>query len=96
MTLTKGWGVATDATSGGGPPRATMSMREAAAYVGVSMDSVRKWIDSYEPPNAGPPVAACERDSEGRRIGLSWRRPFVDAVHDWARSREGRTHEPGS
>lgn len=69
-----------------------MPVKDAAALLGVSEDTVRRWIDANEPDAEHPdrvPVAA-----GGREAG-QWRRPFRDAVLAEARRRR-RISEPGS
>lgn len=67
----------------------TMTMAEAAEVVGVSIDSVRRWIDEAEA--GGRPVAERERDEQGRPVPGSWRRPYRDAVEAWKRRRQGQS-----
>lgn len=67
--------------------RATMSIAEAAAEVGVSQDTVRRWVDDAE--TAGRPVAERERDEHGRAVPGSWRRPYRSEVEAWKRRRRG-------
>lgn len=62
-----------------------MSMKEAAALVGVSQDTVRRWID--EADAAGRPVADRERDEHGQAVAGRHRRPYRDEVEAWARRR---------
>lgn len=64
-----------------------MSMTEAADLVGVSVDSVRRYVDEQEA--AGNPVAARDRDAQGRPREGSWRRPYVDAMQAWRDRRRG-------
>ncbi|MEU7591189.1 helix-turn-helix domain-containing protein [Micromonospora sp. NPDC049230] len=64
-----------------------MSISEAAATVGVSVETVRRWIDKAD--KDGEPVAARERDEHGRAIPGTWRKPYRDAVEAWAQRREG-------
>lgn len=66
-----------------------MSIAEAAAEVGVSQDTVRRWVDDAEA--AGRPVAERERDEQGRAIPGRHRRPYRDAVEAWARRRRPAT-----
>lgn len=69
-----------------------MPIKDAAAMLGISEDSVRRWIDANEPDDGHPhrvPVAAGGRESG------QWRRPFRDAVLAEARRRR-RLAEPGS
>lgn len=68
--------------------RPTMSMEEAAELVGLHIDTVRAWIDAHEAPGQEP-VAARNRDDQGRARPGSWRRPYRDAVQAWARQRAG-------
>ncbi len=70
-----------------GPGRPTMSVREAALLIGVSDDTVRLWVDRAEVD--GTPVAVRERDALGRPVPGTHRRPYVDAVEEWARRRAG-------
>lgn len=67
--------------------RPTMSMTEAAELVGVSVDSVRRYIDEQEA--SGVPVAERDRDERGRPREGSWRRPYVDAMRAWRDRRRG-------
>lgn len=72
---------------------ATMSMTEAAAEIGVSLDKVRRWIDDAE--TAGRPVAERERDERGRPVPRSWRRPYRRAVAEWKARRRGQAGDVG-
>lgn len=66
-----------------------MPVKDAAALMGVSEDTVRRWIDANEPDAEHPdrvPVAERTRGSAGPVAG-SWRRPFRDAVLAEARRR---------
>ncbi len=64
-----------------------MSMTEAAALVGVSMDKVRRYIDEREA--AGEPVAVRDRDEHGRPRDGAWRRPYRDSMEAWRDQRRG-------
>lgn len=74
-----------DSDEGRGRP--TMTMAEAAELVGVSMDTVRRWVDDAEA--AGRPVAERERDERGLVRAGSWRRPYRAEVEAWRRRRRG-------
>ena len=65
--------------------RPTMSMAEAAKVVGLSQETVRRWVDDAE--TRGEPVAERERDEQGQVVQGSWRRPYRDEVVAWARRR---------
>lgn len=65
--------------------RSTMSMAEAAELVGVSQDTVRRYVDDAEA--AGRPVAERDRDEHGRARQGSWRRPYRDEMEGWRRRR---------
>lgn len=72
-----------------------MGIRAAAAMLGVSEDSVRRWIDANEPDEEHPdrvPVARVR--GLGGRVGRRWRRPYRDAVEAEARRQSGDRH-PG-
>lgn len=68
-----------------------MSMAEAAALVGVSQDTVRRYVDEQEA--AGTPVAERDRDERGRPKPLSWRRPYLSAMQAWKDRRAGLVPE---
>lgn len=66
-----------------------MPIAEAAKLLGVSQDTVRRWIDANEPSAEHPdrvPVAERARQAGGPVAG-AWRRPFRDAVLAEARRR---------
>lgn len=64
-----------------------MPMAEAAAWLGLDEQTVRRWFDAAE--TAGTPVGECERDAQGARVEGSWRRPYRDEVEAWRRRRRG-------
>jgi transposase len=70
-----------------------MSMEAAAELVGVSVETVRRWVDAAEAD--GRPVAERDRDEHGRARPRSWRRPYRDAVEAWRRRRAGQTGDAG-
>jgi transposase-like protein len=70
-----------------------MSIMAAAERIGVHPDTVRVWVDEHEGPGREP-VAARERDSDGRPIPGRHRRPYVDAVEEWERRRAGERVRP--
>lgn len=65
-----------------------MSMAEAAELVGVSMDTVRRFVDGAEA--RGESVAERDRDERGLVRAGSWRRPYRDAMEAWRRRRQGQ------
>lgn len=68
-------------------------MTEAAQRVGLSIDTVQRWVDANEPSAEHPkrrPVAERERDGAGRPVPGRRRRPYRDAVEEWARQRAGQ------
>ena len=76
---------------GRGAVRPTMTVGEAAEYLGLHPESVRRWIDEAE--KAGNPVAERERDANGKPVPRRHRYPFVDAVVAYKRLRGGKTSE---
>lgn len=68
-----------------------MSVGEAAEYLGLSAESVRRWVDEAE--EEGRPVAERTRDANGQPISGKHRRPWVDMVHAYKRLRGGHTTE---
>lgn len=71
--------------------RQVMGIRAAARLMGVSEDTVRRWIDANEPSRDHPdrvPVAERARKGGGPIAGR-WRRPFRDAVEEEAARRRG-------
>lgn len=71
-----------------------MSMAEAAELVGVSVDSVRRYVDEAE--DRGAAVAERDRDEHGRVRPGSWRRPYRDAMEAWKRRRQGQVDAGGT
>ncbi len=68
------------------PGRATMSTTEAAERLGLTPQTVRRWIDAMD--EAGTPVARRDRDAAGHPIPGRHRRPYVDEVEAYVRRRE--------
>lgn len=77
-----------------------MEIAEAAALLGISEQSVRRWIDANEPDADSPdrvPVAERVRGEDGQPVSGRWRRPFRDAVVAEARRRGRVVHDqPGA
>ncbi|GLY08334.1 helix-turn-helix domain-containing protein [Actinoplanes sp. NBRC 101535] len=83
----------TEKTQDGHAPRPTMSVKRAAELLGVHPETVRRWIDDADA--AGASVAVRNRDEHGKPVKGRHRRPYADAVQEWARRRSGEAARPG-
>jgi transposase len=85
----KGWGVDEDGAAEE-TVRPVMGIAQAAARLGISEQSVRRWIDDNEPDAEHPdrvPVAERPRVESGPEA-RRWRRPYRDAVEAEAGRRQ--------
>lgn len=66
-----------------------MSVAEAAAYLALSEETVRRWFDAAD--QAGTPVGERDRDEHGQPIPGRHRKPYRDAVEAYAARRRPDT-----